>query len=636
MFTMHWNTMGQRTGQCPLIRSTFIRTLCLALLFSQPTVAQSALSVRESASRDAASISSMLATLGTLQRGLVTRCAQTPFGWNPTWEVKRSDTVTAQASQKLNAALAALPRSGHVPASLALATLSAWWDALGPDTQLRILCYYRPTTLDQITGILGYAIDDGVALAEIHAYLTQVTDTSVYNDSTFIAGAAEHTPIGRRLHAEAIAMGDPHRYDPQIANLDDLHSNWYGARVSQARLLVMKAEIELAQGNTAAAARTLARAEAWAPLSTAYQRTRLLLQQHDTVGAIRALALCRWTNACIMSPSQDSATHAQLETLYRALHRGSLAGIDTVQTQALARPELSMPVPVTPWRAPAMPTPRDGRAVRRTSVVQTESWIFCPPCAAHTIAANAVKRRYGSSVIVLTYNYMGPMVPPGYALGKSTSVWKRAHAHDAPKNDSLPGPNGLFIDGIPTTNISYGGELGVPLVYDAATRALDTSLTVAPSVQVAIKAKMKGKRITIKVSVTRLRRDRTGHPLKVQIALVEDPVLVVGISKPYEDGVVRWLAGDPVTDFGHPVTLASTVGQTATFTETFDVSRVETATRQWLPNRQVDSETLARRDVRANAFHFDLRHLSIVAFVQDQTTGEILQGAQVAIRHAGH
>jgi len=582
----------------------------------------------------------MLTTLATLQHGLVERCAQTPFGWNPAWEVKRRDTVTQDAPQKLHAALAALPQVRHVPPLLVLAAMRTWWDALGPDIQLRTLCYDNQSTLDNITTILGYAISEGGALPEIHAYLTQVTDTSVYNDAAFIAHAAERLPLGRRLRAEAIAMGDPHRYDPQIANLDDRHSNEHGARNSQAQLLTMKAEIELAQGNVAAAARTLARAEALAPMSAVYQRAMLLLQAHDTVAAIRALALCRWTNACIVSPSRDSATHEQLETLYRALHHGSLLGIDTVYAQALARPELSAPLPVTPWHPAAMPKHRDGPAVTRTAVVQTESWIFCPPCAAHTIAANAVKRRFGSSVIVLTYNYMGPMVPPGYAIGKSTAVWQREHAHDVPTNnpedDSLPAPYGLFIDGIPTTNITYGGELGAPLVYDAANRVLETRLTVAPSVQVTVDAKMRGTRISTDVVVTRLQRDPSGHPLKVQIALVEDPVAVIGISKPYEDGVVRALAGDPAADFGLPVALGSAVGQTATFTQIFDVSQLETATREWLPNKQVDSVTLARRDVQANAFHFDRRHLSIVAFVQDQTTGEILQGAQAAIRHVGH
>jgi len=568
-----------------------------------------------------------LQTLAALQRGFTDRCATTPLGLNPRNEVLQKDTAAVQLYARFWSEGFVQENTASTPAAQQLTRFQHAWDALSSMQRLQLMCYDHQMFQGRFNDLLWTAVEERAALPELEAYLTAVTDTSVYNDAAIIAAAAAKTPLGRRLYAQAVATGDPHRYDAQLGSLDDLHSNFYGARNQQLQIVLLKAKTELALGHTDAAARSLAQADAWSPLSATYWRIDLALQQHDTTAAIRALALCRLTNPCIAWHVRDSATKTQLDALYRATHHGSLDGLDTVEAQACARPELELQVPITPWHRPAT------TGEPRVSVLQLDSWVGCPPCAMHTLAAHAVKRRFGDAVIVLTYNYLGPLVPPNYSVGKSTALpeelWRRAHPKEV-DNDTVPARIGIMTDGDVGLGMGFGGPLGAPFAYEATSTHLEERLLVPPQVRVQIQPNTQGNHVTAFVQVTRLTTDSTGHPLTVHVLLVEDPVWIVGVQKPSEDGVVRAVAGDSATGFGLPLSIDRVKGAAATVIQPFDIAQLEQATQHNPPNR-LNANDVARSDFVAHAFHFDRKHLSIVAYVQDQATGEILQGAQVPI-----
>jgi len=568
--------------------------------------------------------SAALNAVATLQQGLAGRCAQLPFGFKPSATVLRGDTTLARQREAFFQRAFLRDDSAHARAKLT--AFQDAWAATSPDLQVKLLCYDYQRFMQELKDVLWTAVDEHVALPELQTYLTKATDTSVYDDAAVVAHAAM-TPLGRQLYNQAVAFGDAHLYDAQLANLDEQHAS-DGTRSQQAEIVLMKMQVDMALGDLSAAERGLAQVEAWAPHYATYVRIEFALAKHDTAEAIRSLAVCRLTLACLGWHARDTATKTQLETLYRATHRGSLDGLDTVLAHARQRPELDFQLPITPWHRPNV------SGERRVSVVQLDSWVGCPPCAAHTLAANGLKRRFGESVITLTYNYLQPLIPPNYAVGKSTALsdalWKRAHPTESRvHNDSVPQRFGLMTDGSIGMGVPVGGPLGAPLVYDATRRHLEERLLVPPSVRIRIHPTVRHDVVTATVDVTRLVADPATHPLKVHVLLVEDPIWIAGVNKAKEDGVVRAIAGDSATAFGLPVTFAGNVGTHTNVTQTFDLPQLEQATRR---NNPLSADDADRTDFKAYAFHFDRRHLSVVAFVQDQITGEILQGAQIPIR----
>jgi len=601
-------------------------------LLSGQANAQSRVSTRHSE----APVTLMLEALETLQAGLSDRCARirVPRGSNG----QTLDTATDAALHTLHRLTA-----GVSAGQSSLERISRWWATTTPALHLRVLC----GSYEQFTSILYGALDSSIAkkrlLPEIHAYLVQATSRNVYDDSAAIELLAQRHTQGRVLRTVAIARGELHRYDAMIANLGDMHTGEAGGqRNAQIRALTLKAKIELMQERTAAAAQTLAQIRAWSPTSAADLRVTLDLQRHDTLSAIRDVAFCRLTAFCVSGGdrgfTRDSASEELLGQLYRRHNHGSLEGLDTIRSQAMARPELDLPVPIVPW-SPAVPLATPPKTVV-VQMITSSTW--CSPCASHDLSARGLDHRFGPALIVLAYHYAGPLALPEISTepgpgGESLLVNTVTRWTDSLKIDTPARVLGCWlVDGLCVADtVDFGGRIAALWEYDAKARAIEARLADAPIVQVTVDTHRDGDQVRATASVTRLTPELpgdVGHPLKLQVMLVEDSIPIVGTGKPFSQHVVRAIAGDASRGFGLPLPLAPAIGAFQTRTTMFNVSQREAdAQRRWAIAVKDEMENARRGDILRHAARIDRRQLTVVAFVQDQVTGEILQAAQAKV-----
>jgi hypothetical protein len=236
------------------------------------------------------------------------------------------------------------------------------------------------------------------------------------------------------------------------------------------------------------------------------------------------------------------------------------------------------------------------------------------------LAADALKQTYDDgSVIVLSYNYGPPLVPRGFSF----EGWKKAHDD---KDCSL------YIDGACWNGkgrMLGAGWNGAPaLYYDRARPFADERIQVAPAAHLTLSASMQGGRVDARVSVDSLTGGTAGR--RVHVLLVEDSVPSLGVYRLRSIRyVVRSIAGDSATGFG------LRLGESErSVSHTFDLAEI---TKELLarngPEWEHMNAALVKKGVPVprGIYTLDTRKLYVVAFIQDDRTGEILDAVSAEL-----
>jgi thiol-disulfide isomerase/thioredoxin len=245
----------------------------------------------------------------------------------------------------------------------------------------------------------------------------------------------------------------------------------------------------------------------------------------------------------------------------------------------------------------------------------------CPPCVAADLAFEAAVDRYSvKDVAVLVYHLHIPRPDP--MTNPSTQTRKDFYA--------VNGTPTYVIDGN-TQKVGGGGAAQADRLFkDSVASVIDKRLESKPGARITMRAGIKGGNVDVAVEVGKTAKARTGKPdqkLRLQIALVEELVHYTGENGVrFHPMVVRSLASADKDKLGFAVT----PGRASKLTHTFDVAKVVADAKAHLDTMEGGaSERFGKFQFIERKNAIDMAQLRVVAFVQDETTREILQAAVV-------
>ncbi len=373
------------------------------------------------------------------------------------------------------------------------------------------------------------------------------------------------------------------------------------------------AELEMTKGGSAAEIKAaveqfIKAAAPYGPLmqeNAAYQVTRGLIQL-DKQPAL-ALELARKTVSLL--PESDASASRQvaaLKLLASALKKAGkkeevkeidarLAELD----QELDREFLKNAVPFKTESFAG----RKGKS-DRVAVVELFTGAQCPPCVSADIAFDAALKAYKpSDALFLQYHLHIPGPDP---LTNSVTEARQEYY-----GDQIRGTPTMFLDGKTTPPMGgfrpHGKER-----YGKLSELINAALETEPGAQVKVTATRKGDKVDLAADVTDVKKP--GDKVRLRFAVIEDVVRYPGRNgQRMHHHVVRAFPGG-VEGFALKEKAAKP-------TASFSLSELEKSLNTYLEKKNFAEDDRPLK----------LEHLKVVAFVQDDESKEILQGAQAEI-----
>ena len=313
----------------------------------------------------------------------------------------------------------------------------------------------------------------------------------------------------------------------------------------------------------------------------------------------------------LMVKGDDIATQMEiLDTIARVLRKAKKADeLKEVETR-IVRLEPRDYADYAKKNPPFKPEEFKGRKAKsdRAVLVELFTGAECPPCVAVDLACDALERTYKpAEAIFLQYHIHVPGPDP--LANKDTE--ERAAAR------KVEGTPATYFNG--KTADTDGGGLSPKDArekYDLMKKQLEDLLEKPAGAKVAVTAALKGEELSIKATVSDV--EKPGDKVTLRIALAETRVRYSGSNGiRYHHGVVRALVGGQK---GYAVK-DKALDQTATV----KLDELRASLVKYLDDYGKDNE------FPSSDRPLDLKDLKVVAFVQDDATGEVLQAAQVEI-----
>lgn len=303
----------------------------------------------------------------------------------------------------------------------------------------------------------------------------------------------------------------------------------------------------------------------------------------------------------------DAKAKQRLETAYRKAHQNSVAGLEEMID---AKYEKVFPDPVK--AEPYQPTSARGDHAVLAEVFTGSG---CPPCVAADLAFDTFLNRYQrKDMVVLMYHLHIPLPDP------MTNLSTQARA----KYYGVRGVPTFAIDG--DSSISGGGgRSATKSVYDRLLPVIENGLEKKAEAQIKLDAVMSDSGIKVLANVTTTKSDAN---LKLQIVLVEERLRFTG-----ENGirihpmVVRSLAGENASGFA--------LGEKPeAISWRFDLSAISQELLKALDDYEGTRKATDGYTFVEKKHAIDPTNLSVVAFVQDEKTKQILQAVTVKVNGA--
>lgn len=253
----------------------------------------------------------------------------------------------------------------------------------------------------------------------------------------------------------------------------------------------------------------------------------------------------------------------------------------------------------------------EGRKEKSDRVILLELFTGaeCPPCIAADLAFEAVQKTFAPTEVVLLQYHLH--IPGPDPLTNPDSE-RRARFYGR----AVEGTPTVFFNGKPAAE-GGGGHEDAQAKYEEYLDVLTPLLEKPAQAKLSISATLKEEEVGIKVDVSDLAQ--TGPDVRLRMALVEQQVNYKGRNQvPEHHCVVRHFPGGvdgaslKEKASSHQVTVK--LGEVRKQLEDY-LKRTETATG--FPNKDRPLE---------------LKNLRVVAFVQNDETGEVLQAGQVEVK----
>lgn len=515
----------------------------------------------------------------------------------------------------------------------------AWFDSLrvlwprGGDSVRIDLIFHHPNELRVIEPVFLALATEGVAHAALERFATAALSTAL--------GTAAQTELSDDL----MAFG--HLLQGTLALAQEDTARAIPALLASAGVSMRREEVAAA---SVPAARLLA---------------SVVEARHDTTALLIALTIQRLRQAPSWRSMESMVVDARLRELYP--HYVAVHGMppDVIPHRMDGEPGPHMPLPFDAYldrqwtvlydrsfpvdRAPAAP---GGPGAHRLVVVEYETSIGCCGCFFGERVMSAVLRRYASDdVMLLTYYAREPGGNITFRLDDHLDHWYRSLRDTSsglgPPRRTLTTAGdtleaGWWVNGRGTLAQRRPERADLPLEssgFQRVAQRIDEEFTRGPDAQIQVAVQPTGEQIRVQVQVDSIRG--THRTLALRLALVEDTMWIhTGTLRRVYHNVVRAAAATDRMSLGIP--LPAHPG--APIPYTFDLAAIQAG---MLAGRNADSLSRYHELDRGNmvrwrddyiARFFDPRdwqlnraRLSVVAFVQDLETGEVLQAARVKV-----
>jgi hypothetical protein len=233
----------------------------------------------------------------------------------------------------------------------------------------------------------------------------------------------------------------------------------------------------------------------------------------------------------------------------------------------------------------------------------------CVPCVAADLAAEALTRTFKpTELIILRYHLNLPKPDP--LAGEQTEMRARFY------EESLRGLPLLFLDGRPSVP-GGGGPSEAQEKYDDAYAALTPLLDRPAGAEVSVQATRKEDTVSITAKVAKAAE--TGDDVRLRVVLVEDQVAYKGGNGlSVHQNVVRDMPG------GDQGTILKEKSLEKKFT--VDLADLRKKHKAYL-DKQAEKRPYPQKERP-----LELKKLRVVAFVQNDKTGEVLQAALAEVK----
>jgi hypothetical protein len=243
----------------------------------------------------------------------------------------------------------------------------------------------------------------------------------------------------------------------------------------------------------------------------------------------------------------------------------------------------------------------------RVVVMELFTGAECPPCVASDVAFDVLDKTYKTSELVLIQYHLHIPGPDPMTNPDTEGRAKYYKANSTPS---------VFFNG--TVKAGGGGAMGAgEKKYGDYTKIINRLLEEPATLELSASAKQVNGKVQIQAQVKGL--DDAGKDKKLRMVLLEESIRFVGGNKlRFHHQVVRAMAGGPD---GFAVT-------TPNFSKTAEVNLVSLR-KDW--NLYLDDYAANKRAFPREARPLEFNGLRVIAFVQDDSTKEILQAVQVEV-----
>jgi hypothetical protein len=252
---------------------------------------------------------------------------------------------------------------------------------------------------------------------------------------------------------------------------------------------------------------------------------------------------------------------------------------------------------------------------KRVAVVELFTGAQCPPCVAADIAFDAGLQAYKpADVVFLEYHLHIPGPDP---MTNADSAARADYYGDA-----VGGTPTAFINGKATPGLG-GSREASEYRYEALSEAINAALETETPVTLTAKATRKGDKFEVEAEYAGVKP--TGEKTRLRFVVVEDVVHFVGRNKQREHHhVVRGFIGKPD---GFEVKRARDSQAVM-----MSVTDLKKTLGDYLEG-YTDKFSMAK-PFQGKESPLELKHLKVIALIQDDDSKEILQAAQVDVPDA--
>jgi tetratricopeptide (TPR) repeat protein len=295
-----------------------------------------------------------------------------------------------------------------------------------------------------------------------------------------------------------------------------------------------------------------------------------------------------------------------LETIYRRAKGGSLQGFEEM-LDAEYEKRFANPIKVEAYKSS---TPRSDRVV----LAEIFSSASCRPCIAADLSFDSAMKRYErKDVIVLMYHMHIPAPDP--MANPSTQARAKFYG--------IRGTPTSILDGL---SLKMGGGFREHTVsfYNRVYPLIDERLETPARAEVRVSANVEGPLVKVKATVDKVKTGSSN--LKLHIALVENLLRYSGESSiRFHPMVVRSLAGPNAEGF----TVAGAAP--VSVEHAFDLTKLDSDLKVYLDDFEAK---LKERNYTFRDKMLPIKHdnLSVVAFVQDMSSKQVLQATYINLK----